>query len=54
MGETFCYIDIDGEIKQKCWTYNCKHIGIFGNVFRDRNEAKKYRNKIKSILNNRK
>lgn len=54
IGETFCYIDIDGKIKQMDWTYSCKHIGIFGNVFRDRNEAKKYRDKIKAMLNNRK
>lgn len=54
MGDIFYYIDIDGNIKYRYWMNECKHLGIFGNVFKNKNEARKYSSKIQVILNNRK
>ena len=52
LGDIFYYIDIDGQIKYGYWTNECSLLGIFGNVFKDRDKARKYSCKIQAMLNN--
>lgn len=54
VGDKFYYIDIDGQIKYGYWTNGYSLLGVFGNVFKDKNKAKKYSSKIQVMLNNRK
>lgn len=56
MGSEFYYIDVSGDIAKECLAYSLPQIRLmdYGNIFHTKEEAKKYSDKIKAMLNNRK
>lgn len=56
MGSEFYFIDVSGDISKECLTYSLPQIRLmdYGNIFHTKEEAKKYSDKIKAMLNNRK
>lgn len=56
MGSEFYFIDVSGDISKECLTYSLPQIRLmdYGNIFHSQEEAEKYRDKIKAMLNNRK